>query len=232
MKKPKAKHIVKYLKENQESMILFLKELVEAESPSNDANAQVKIIGLLKLALEKLGFYVLHMPGKQTGGFVFSRPVKRLKNKPIQLLLGHCDTVWETNTILKMPIIQDESKITGPGIFDMKAGLTQMIYSLQAIRDLKLNCPLTPVIIINSDEEIGSRESESAIVKISKIADRAFVLEPPLGITGKLKTARKGIGRFTIIVKGKPAHAGLNPNKGVSAIIYSICFHLMILKKG
>ena len=228
MNKPEAKHIVKYLKENQESMILFLKKLVEAESPSNDANAQVKIIGLLKLAFEKLNFYVLHMPGKQTGGFIFSRPVKRLKNKPIQLLLGHCDTVWETNTILKMPIIQDESKITGPGIFDMKAGLTQMIYSLQAIRDLKLNCPLTPVIIINSDEEIGSRESESAIVKISKIADRAFVLEPPLGITGKLKTARKGIGRFTIIVKGKPAHAGLNPDKGVSAIV-ELSYHIQHL---
>ncbi|MCK5678465.1 MAG: M20 family metallopeptidase [Flavobacteriaceae bacterium] len=228
MKKAEAKHIVNYLKENQESMILFLKKLVEAESPSTDANSQVKVINLLKSALEELNFYVLQMPGKKTGGFILARPLKRLKNNPIQFLLGHCDTVWDKETILKMPIIQDKFTITGPGIFDMKAGLTQMIYSIQTIRDLKLNCPLTPVILINSDEEIGSKESKKAIVNISKIANRAFILEPPLGIEGKLKTARKGIGRFTLTVKGKPAHAGLNPDKGVSAIV-ELSYHIQYL---
>jgi len=237
MERSEAKHIVNYLKENQESMILFLKELVELESPSTNAGTQAKIINYLKSAFEELDFYVVHMPGKKTGGYLLARPFKRLKNNPIQLLLGHCDTVWEKDTILNMPIIQDKIKITGPGIFDMKAGLTQMIYSLRAIRDLKLDCHLTPVIIINSDEEIGSKESEKAIVNISKIANRAFVLEPPLGIEGKLKTARKGIGRFTLTVKGKPAHAGLNPDQGVSAIVelsYHIqhLFELNDFKKG
>ena len=237
MERSEAKHIVNYLKENQESMILFLKELVELESPSANADTQVKIINYLKSAFEELDFYVVHMPGKKTGGYLLARPFKRLKNNPIQLLLGHCDTVWEKDTILNMPIIQDKIKITGPGIFDMKAGLTQMIYSLRAIRDLKLDCHLTPVIIINSDEEIGSKESEKAIVNISKIANRAFVLEPPLGIEGKLKTARKGIGRFTLTVKVKPAHAGLNPDQGVSAIVelsYHIqhLFELNDFKKG
>ena len=143
-------------------------------------------------------------------------------------MLGHCDTVWEKGTILNMPIDQDEFTITGPGIFDMKAGLTQIIYSLRIIRDLKLNCPVTPVVIINSDEEIGSKESEKAIISLSKIAERAFVLEPPLGINGKLKTARKGIGRFTLTVTGKPAHAGLNPDKGVSAIV-ELSYHIQHL---
>ena len=228
MKKSEAKHIVNYLKENQESMILFLKKLVEAESPSKDASSQVKIISILKSALEKLDFYVMQMPGKNTGGYILARPHKRLKNNPIQLLLGHCDTVWETNTILTMPITQDKFTITGPGIFDMKAGLTQMIYSLRSIIDLKLKCPLTPVIIINSDEEIGSKESEKTIINISKIANRAFILEPPLGIKGKLKTARKGIGRFTLTVRGKPAHAGLNPDKGASAIV-ELSYHIQHL---
>jgi len=228
MERSEAKHIVNYLKENQESMILFLKRLVELESPSTNANAQVNIINFLKSAFEELNFYVLIMPGKITGGYLLARPLKRLKNNPIQLLLGHCDTVWETDTILDMPIVQDKIKITGPGIFDMKAGLTQMIYSLRAIRDLNLKCPVTPIIIINSDEEIGSKESEKAIVTISKIASRAFILEPPLGIEGKLKTARKGIGRFTLTVKGKPAHAGLNPDKGVSAII-ELSYHIQHL---
>ncbi len=228
MKKSEAKHIVNYLKENQESMILFLKKLVEIETPSTDANTQVKIFKLLKSAFEELNFYVMLMPGEKTGGFMLARPLDRLKNNPIQLLLGHCDTVWEQDTISKMPIIQDKFTIAGPGIFDMKAGLTQMVFSLRAIRDLKLNCPLTPVIIINSDEEIGSRESEKVIVNISKISNRAFILEPPLGIKGKLKTARKGIGRFTLSVKGKPAHAGLNPDKGVSAIV-ELSYHIQHL---
>jgi glutamate carboxypeptidase len=228
MEKSVAKHIVNYLKENQESMILFLKKLVEAESPSRDANSQVKIIGLLKSALEELDFYVIQMPGKVTGGFILARPIMRLKKNPIQLLIGHCDTVWEKDTILEMPITQDKNKITGPGIFDMKAGLSQIIYSLRAIRDLQLDCPLTPVIIINSDEEIGSIESEKAIINISKIANRAFILEPPLGIKGKLKTARKGIGRFTLTVRGKPAHAGLNPDEGACAIV-ELSYHIQHL---
>ena len=228
MTKTKAKHIVNYLEENQQSMILFLKRLVEAESPSKDPKSQVRVISLLKSALEDLNYNVLYVPGNKTGGFILSRPNNRVKNNPIQFLLGHCDTVWEKDTILNMPITQDKTKITGPGIFDMKAGLTQMVYALHAIKDLQLKCQLTPVIIINSDEEIGSRESENAIVKIAKIADRAFVLEPPLGIKGKLKTARKGIGRFTIIVKGKPAHAGLNPDKGVSAIV-ELSYHIQHL---
>lgn len=228
MEKATAKHIVNYLKENQESMILFLKQLVAFETPSTNANSQVEIINFLKSAFQELDFYVLRMPGKKTGGFLLARPLERLKKNPIQLLLGHCDTVWETDTILNMPIIQDKYKITGPGIFDMKAGLTQMIYSLRAIRDLDLDCPVTPVIIINSDEEIGSKESEKAIVNISKIANRAFILEPPLGIEGKLKTARKGIGRFTLTIKGKPAHAGLNPDKGVSAIV-ELSYHIQHL---
>ncbi len=228
MKKSEAKHIVDYLKENQESMIFFLKKLVAIESPSADANTQVKIINLLKSALEDLDYYVLYIPGKKTGGYLFARPLNRLKNNPIQLMLGHCDTVWKTNTIKEMPITHKDFKITGPGIFDMKAGLTQMIYSLRAIRDLKLNCPLTPVIIINSDEEIGSKESTNAIKNISKITERAFILEPPLGLRGKLKTARKGIGRFTLAVRGTPAHAGLNPDKGVSAIV-ELSYHIQHL---
>ena len=228
MKKKEAKHIVNYLKENQESMILFLKELVEMESPSTNARAQINIINFLKTAFEELHFYVLKMPGKKTGGYLLARPIKRLKNNPIQLIIGHCDTVWKTETLLKMPIVQDEIKITGPGIFDMKAGLTQMIYSLRVIRDLNLKCPVTPVIIINSDEEIGSTESEKAIVNVSKISNRAFILEPPLGIKGKLKTARKGIGRFTLTVKGKSAHAGLNPDEGISAIV-ELSYHIQHL---
>ena len=219
MKKRNALQILNYLKINQNSMIEFLNKLVHAESPSKNVFSQTKILNILKSELEELNYYVFIMPGKKTGGYLYSRPLRRKKRESIQLIIGHCDTVWSENTILKMPVKFEDFKMTGPGIFDMKAGLTQIIYSLKAIHELTLNCNLTPIILINSDEEIGSIESTNSIKRISRIANRAFILEPPLGIKGKLKTSRKGIGKFNLTIRGASAHAGLNPEKGVSAIM-------------
>ena len=204
---------------NKEEMFHFLRQLIEIETPSHHKGAQLDIFGLIKKKLESLGFYVLHMPGNNTGGYLFARPLKRIKNNPIQLLIGHCDTVWDINTIQDMPIIQHNEKMYGPGIYDMKAGITQIMYAIQTIQKLSLTMSVTPVILINSDEEIGSKESTVIIKRLARIANRALILEPPLGIEGKLKTARKGIGRFIVKVKGKAAHAGLDPGKGVNAIV-------------
>jgi glutamate carboxypeptidase len=90
---------------------------------------------------------------------------------------------------------------------------------LKALRHLELETEVTPVILVNSDEEIGSQESTRSIRRLARVSDRAFVLEPSLGLDGRLKTARKGIGRFSIKVRGKAAHAGLNPEAGASAIL-------------
>ena len=118
-----------------------------------------------------------------------------------------------------MPVVQSNGKLSGPGVFDMKAGIIQILFSLRAIKALQLDLAVTPIILINTDEEIGSHESTPIIKRLSKLVHRAFVLEPPLGLEGRLKTARKGVGRFTITVKGKAAHAGLDPEKGVNAIV-------------
>ena len=134
-------------------------------------------------------------------------------------MIGHCDTVWPINTLEKMPFEQRNNTIKGPGVYDMKGGLTQMIFALKVLKGLNIKTPLTPVILINSDEEIGSHESKDAIARLAKIADRAFVLEPSVGLDGKLKTERKGVGRFTVTVKGRAAHAGLDPGKGINAIV-------------
>lgn len=215
----RATEILGYLKVNQKKMIGFLERLVVHESPSNNHGSQAQILKLIGKELVELGLYVMYLPGRETGGHLYARSFNRDKNKPLQLIVGHCDTVWELDTLSEMPVKEKNGRMTGPGIYDMKAGLTQLIFSLKAIRELKLSTSLEPVIIINSDEEIGSRESTQTISRIAKIADRAFVLEPPLGLDGKLKTARKGIGRFTITVKGKAAHAGLDPEKGINAIV-------------
>lgn len=214
-----AKDIVNYLKDNHKNMLALLKELVTIESPSNNKEALNSIIFFLTKKLKKLGFYTIHVSGKNTGGYLYARPMIRKKNNPLQLLIGHCDTVWDINTIKEIPLAQSNGKLSGPGVYDMKAGITQILFSLLAIKELQLDLTVTPIVLINTDEETGSHESTPIIKRLSKIVNRAFVLEPPLGLDGKLKTARKGIGRFTINVKGKAAHAGLDPEKGVNAIV-------------
>ena len=214
-----ATEIITYLKDNHKPMLALLKEMVAIESPSNNKKALKNVIRFLRKELEQLGFYTLHVSGKNTGGYLYARPLIRKKNTPLQLLIGHCDTVWELHTIKDMPVVQSNGKLSGPGVFDMKAGIIQILFSLRAIKALQLDLAVTPIILINTDEEIGSHESTPIIKRLSKLVHRAFVLEPPLGLEGRLKTARKGVGRFTITVKGKAAHAGLDPQKGVNAIV-------------
>ncbi len=214
-----AKKILRYLEEQKGEMEAFLRQMVAAESPSRDAASQEAVFEILTKKMEALDFSVWRMPGKHTGGYLTAKPRQRQKRLPVQLLIGHCDTVWEKGTLHDMPLKKLDDRLKGPGVFDMKAGLTQIVFALQTIQALGLPLEVTPICIVNSDEEIGSRESTAAIRRLAKIADRAYILEPPLGLDGKLKTARKGLARFTITVKGRAAHAGLNPGQGVSAIL-------------
>lgn len=214
-----AKNILNYLEARRKAMLAFLEALVRTESPSRVASAQLPAFNLLTEKLRTLGYYAFHVPGRQTGGYLFARPLRRRKGRPLQLMVGHCDTVWSLGTLETMPVRQENGQMRGPGVYDMKAGLTQIVFALQTIREMGLEPDVTPVVLINSDEEIGSRESTTAIRRLARISKRAFIMEPPLGLDGKLKTARKGLGRFTLTVKGRAAHAGLDPEKGVSAIV-------------
>ncbi len=211
--------IKNYLELHQLEMIQFLKCLVSIETPSREVSTQIKIFNILKEELEKVDYYCVQSTARLTGGYLYARPQHRNKKLPVQLLLGHCDTVWPQATLNEMPITHLNGKLKGPGVYDMKAGLTQIIFAMKSIKELNLDLTVTPIILINSDEEIGSLESTHIISMLSKISNRVFVLEPPLGLDGKLKTARKGVGRFQITVKGRAAHAGLDPLKGVNAIV-------------
>lgn len=228
MRITRARHIEEYLMEHQKELMVYLKDLVRLESPSRDPDSQKELFNVLMSSFRSLGFHTCYFPGRKTGGYLYARPLTRSKGRNIQLLIGHCDTVWRKNTLTDMPILEANGKLSGPGVFDMKAGITQIVFAIKAIKQLGLEYKIDPVILINSDEEIGSFESTHAIRRISKIANRAFILEPPLGLEGSLKTARKGIGKFTISVRGKPAHAGLNPEKGVSAIV-ELSYHIQHL---
>ena len=205
--------------EEKESMISFLMELASMESPSDVPEAQLPVQGYLTAAMEELGFEVQKTPGHRTGGHLLAKPKDRNPDRAAQLLLGHCDTVWKLGTLESMPVELEGNRLRGPGVFDMKAGLTQMVFALRILRKLGLEPEVTPVILINSDEEIGSPESLPAIRQAAQEVIRAFIPEPGMGPEGKLKTVRKGWGRFTLNVTGRAAHAGLDPEGGASAIL-------------
>jgi glutamate carboxypeptidase len=219
MKRSQLNKISKYLASQQKQMLEVLEHLVLMETPTVVPESQQAILQYLGEQLASVGMHTFLMPGKVSGGYLIASPKEREKHQPIQLMVGHCDTVWPIDTLQTMPWKGEDGKIKGPGVYDMKAGLTQIVFALKALQELDLSPSCTPVVLINSDEEKGSRDSTPAIRRLSKIARRAFILEPPLGLDGKLKTARKGLGKFVITVKGKPAHAGLDPGKGASAIL-------------
>jgi len=214
------KRIVEHLERVRAQMFELLELLVGVESPSHDPSAQGPMLDLLSEAFAKRGFRPRVIPGKNSGGMLLAMPANRTPFLPHQLVLGHCDTVWPVGTLDSMPIKIEGGTFWGPGSYDMKAGLVQGLFAVEALDAAGVDTlPVTPVFLINSDEEIGSHESTRVIKRFARGADRCFVLEPSLGPEGHLKTARKGIGRFTIRVRGKAAHAGLDPGKGASAIL-------------
>ena len=217
-----AHTMLHYLQQNRDQMVDFLSRLVLAESPSTRMETQAKPLAILGEALQELGFTVQIIPGRLTGGHLvaaYNVDADTAGTRPFQLLIGHCDTVWPVGTLESMPLVVEDNIVRGPGVYDMKSGLTQMIFALRALQAAGSTLPHPPVILINSDEEIGSHESLSEIHRFSQGAVRAFVLEPSLGEAGKLKTARKGVGTFEVVVHGRAAHAGLDPEKGVSAVL-------------
>lgn len=220
MRQEQPKRIVEYLEERRAEMLALLDLLVSAESPSHDPSTQGRMLELLSDAFVERGFRPRVIPGKKSGGMLLAMPRNRVRRHPHQLVLGHCDTVWPVGTLESMPIKVEKGTFWGPGSYDMKAGLVQGLFALEALRAAGADTlSVTPVFFINSDEEIGSRDSTRVIKRLARCADRCFVLEPSLGPEGHLKTARKGVGRFTIRVRGKAAHAGLDPGKGASAIL-------------
>lgn len=133
------------------------------------------------------------------------------------LVLGHIDTVWPQGEAVRRPFRRDGRRAYGPGIFDMKCGIVQGIYALAALGKIS-SIPCKVCFLINSDEEIGSPSSRVIIEEHAIQSEAVFVLEPALGLEGALKTARKGVGRFTMSITGIPAHSGIDHEKGVSAI--------------
>src|SRR5262245_27285760 len=112
-----AQEILRYLHAQLPGMIALLRELVSAESPSTEPDAQRPVFALLSEALGRLDYTVHYMPGRQTGGHLYARPRRRVRHRPVQLLLGHCDTVWPLGTLQEMPLAVNEGIMRGPGVY-------------------------------------------------------------------------------------------------------------------
>ncbi|MGI5424232.1 M20 family metallopeptidase [Streptomyces sp. CA-179760] len=136
----------------------------------------------------------------------------------VVLVLCHYDTVWPAGTLAEWPFrVSEDGRATGPGVFDMKCGLVQAVWALRLLRELDLPRPSVR-LLLNGDEEVGSPASRPVIERLSEDATATLVCEASAGPEGALKTARKGVGLFEATVEGVEAHAGLDPDKGASAV--------------
>jgi glutamate carboxypeptidase len=216
---PAAGDVLSHLQSKRGDMIELLRDMTEAESPSDDPASQIEIREIIATGFERLDYTVRRIPGHSSGGMLHARPSTRHPGRDAQLLLGHYDTVWPLGTLQDMPFEHDGDVVRGPGVYDMKGGVAQALMALEALQHFQVSPAVTPHVFLNSDEEIGSRESRRYIETLAPLMNRVFVLEPSLGTAGRLKTARKGIGRFTVTVTGEAAHAGLDPGAGASAIL-------------
>ena len=212
-------HILEAVRARRDEWVTYLEALASLESPTTDPGSQAPVQDLLVQSLRELAFRVRLVRTYLSGGMIVATPASgRGRGRHFQLLLGHTDTVWPRGTLRTMPVEVVASILRGPGVFDMKAGLTHVVIALRVLRDLKLEPEVAPVVLFNSDEETGSHESTRQIQRMGRRASRVFVLEPALGLDGRIKTARKGTGRFSIRILGRSSHAGLDPEQGASAI--------------
>lgn len=190
----------------------FLKRLVETESPSHDKAAVDRVGAIVAEEARKLGAQIEVVPNQETGDHVIAR--WKGAGNPI-LLVCHMDTVFPLGTIETFPYREEEGKIRGPGVSDMKASL---VISLGAIEEAYKNGTTRPITLLcTSDEEIGSVTSRALIQKLAKESELVLVMEPAL-LDGSLKTWRKGGGGFKVKVHGRAAHAGGDHEKGRNAI--------------
>ncbi len=194
-----------------------LRSLVEIESPSHDKSAVDRAVSFAAAEFAKLGGRVTRH-AQRTSGDVLQIDFDGAGRDRL-LLLGHLDTVWELGTLAKMPWREVRGKIHGPGIFDMKFGVLQMLFALRVLmeRDGRLPRPIT--VLLNPDEEVGSENSRAFTEKLAKKSAAVLVFEPSAGPKGACKTSRKGVGNYTLQVRGVASHAGLDFEKGASAIV-------------
>ncbi|HEX2915351.1 MAG TPA: M20 family metallopeptidase [Chloroflexia bacterium] len=204
-----------WFEEQQEAMLQELGWLVEQETPSG-AKAEInRVQAELAERFEEAGAST-EIIAAPNGNHLLAR-FGNQDQAPV-LAVGHVDTVWPLGTLARKPFKVENGLAFGPGVYDMKAGLIMLLFALKCFeaKQITPNRPLT--LLITADEEVGSVTSRALIEQEARKAACTLILEPPLE-SGALKTARKGVGRYVLKVKGRAAHAGVEPEKGVNALV-------------
>ena len=216
--RPDPQHRLAFFEQRRDEMVATIRELVEIESPSDDKASVDRICEFVGQKFAALGGKIQVHRATEFGNHLQVDFAGKSSGKPV-LLLGHYDTVYPIGTLSKMPCRLADGKLTGPGVLDMKTGIALMLHAIGALQTWH-NCLPRPVsVLLVSDEEVGSDSSRPITESLAKEAATVLVLEPSYGLKGALKTARKGVGDFQIKVTGKAAHAGLDFEKGVNAIL-------------
>jgi glutamate carboxypeptidase len=213
------KFLLRYLIPRLPEMIRTLRYFVLAESPSTEKTLLDVCARAIAKEWRDRSVRVELLEQKHRGAHLrLTQAPATVRSQGQLTVLGHYDTVYGSGTLARMPFRVAGGKIFGPGVFDMKAGIVQALFALDAIRHSGGFLRKKIVFLWTSDEEIGSESSQGIIEAEARRSDAVFVLEPALGRTGLLKTARKAVGEAEIIVRGRASHAGLAPEKGVNAI--------------
>ncbi len=202
--------------EEADRVLADLRELVVRESPSDDAD---RVTAVADWACERLNrrqpSIARTVPCPPRGHALLATTGSDEAGRPSTLLLGHIDTVWPVGTLKEIPFSNDGAVVRGPGVFDMKAGAAIALRVLDRLRE-RPSSPRVTLLLV-PDEEVGSEASKALLIEQAKKHDRVLVLEPSAK-GGAAKVARKGTGLYRIRFKGVSSHAGLDPEKGVSAL--------------
>lgn len=210
---------LRYANEKQPEIVALIREMVECESPSDSPRDVNRLVDLMIERTKDIAS-AKTMDGNGFGKHLrleFELPGRK---KSGQILgVGHSDTVWPLGTLKSMPFRETDGRLWGPGVLDMKSGMAFFIHAARALRDLDVEVKRKLVMFVVSEEEIGSRSSRPLTEAEAKQSNCVLVLEPGTGLDGKLKTARKGVGNYTLRVEGKASHAGVDFENGANAIV-------------
>ena len=204
-----------FIEQKQKEMLELIEQLVNIDSGSYMKEGVDLVGSILTKKYQELGFVVEVREEKEYGNHLVIR--HKNANDPKIILLAHMDTVFPEGTVAERPFTIKGNRAYGPGVVDMKSSLVELLYAIQALVHAGSKSVENVEIILNSDEEIGSPSSRSLIEERSIGKEYALVMEPARK-DGSLVMARRGGGRYTIMVEGKAAHSGIEPEKGRSAI--------------
>jgi len=209
-----ASGLLAYCRDQERWLIDTIEALVRLESPTLDKAAVDRCGSELASRLAGLGARVKAIASATAGDHLraeFGSGSRQI------LLLGHFDTVWPVGQLERMPIVRSGDELRGPGVLDMKAGISLGMLATRAVLELSPPCDARIVMLWTTDEEMGSDTSRALLETEAQQSGAVLVLEPALP-GGVLKTRRKGCGDYEIVARGVAAHAGVDPGKGVSAI--------------